>query len=214
MFKSHSFLALAFVGVMAGCSSNVGTTQGALQSCFSTKSGLACMATPNGVETQPRDMDHDGQDDDFFCAQRVSTTTGTGSAASDDGSGGGSGSDDGAAEPTETDRDGDGIEDQEECDRCNRGPGVAGDFRFEISGTFAELDRGRVDAVNGSSLTVSAPQSVTINGVITSTVTIVTNSSTRVQGTIAAGAEIRAQGTLQADGTILASELEVLCPAL
>jgi len=54
---------------------------------------------------------------------------------------------------------------------------------------------------------------VTINGASTSTVTFITDATTHIEGVLAAGAEISAEGTLQADGTIVASEIVVLCPA-
>ena len=39
-------------------------------SCFQGSSAVTCVATPNGPETTARDVDGDGNDDEFVCADR------------------------------------------------------------------------------------------------------------------------------------------------
>lgn len=95
------------------------------------------------------------------------------------------------------------------CQRCNRGPGTAGEFRLEIRDAQARLGRGTVFARTGDVLTVSAP-----NGFINVTI----NAETDVRdGEPAPGAEIEVRGTVQeAAGetlSILADEVRVLCPS-
>lgn len=115
------------------------------------------------------------------------------------------GDDDG--EDDDRDDDGDGLTDRaHHCRVCNRGPGTQGDFRFEAKGTEGRLDRGRVVTRVGNMIQVPAP-----NGVVT----ILVDASTEVRGSPTPGSEIRVRGTLQGAAsamTIIAAELEVLCP--
>jgi hypothetical protein len=127
-------LALLFAIVGAACvsGSSTGSYSGTIMSCFdsSRNGGLACIDTPNGPETQAKDVDGDHIPDTFACADRDSDDDGTpdfedshddsgGSAGSshDDGSGSGmsSGSDSGSDQGSSDDSDHDGIDDSEDC---------------------------------------------------------------------------------------------------
>ncbi len=67
-----SLLALAALALVApACGqSTPATTQGTIVSCFQASSGLHCVNTPGGPETTARDVDGDGKDDTFVCADR------------------------------------------------------------------------------------------------------------------------------------------------
>ena len=127
-------LALLFSIIGAGCmsGSSTGSYSGTIMSCFdsSKNGGLACIDTPNGPETQAKDVDDDGVPDKFQCADRDSDDDGTpdfedshddsgsGGGSSSDGGGSGSGmssgSDDGSGGSSD-DADHDGIDDSEDC---------------------------------------------------------------------------------------------------
>ena len=126
-------LALLVSIVAGGCMSgaSTGTQQGTIMSCFdsSKNGGLDCVDTPQGPETEPMDVDHDGTDDKFECADRDSDDDGTpdfedshddrgggGGSGADDGSGSGSGSASGSDDHgSADDHDGDGVDDAEDC---------------------------------------------------------------------------------------------------
>ncbi|HTJ42871.1 MAG TPA: hypothetical protein VL463_12295 [Kofleriaceae bacterium] len=124
-------LALFISIIGAGCLSSgasTGTQTGTIMSCFdSSKSGgLACIDTPKGPETQAKDVDDDGTDDKFECADRDSDDDGTPDFEdADDDHGGGSGSssltshdgsDDGSGSGSaDGDQDDDGIDDDQDC---------------------------------------------------------------------------------------------------
>lgn len=135
-------LALLFSIIGAGCTSgaSTGSYSGTIMSCFdsSKHGGLACVDTPNGPETQAKDVDDDGVPDAFRCADRDSDDDGTpdfedshddsgggGGSSSDDGSGSGvsSGSDDGSGGSSD-DGDHDGIDDGEDCGTGSAQPPV------------------------------------------------------------------------------------------
>ena len=113
--------ALLFSIIGAGCmgGASTGTQTGTIMSCFdsSKHGGLACIDTPEGPETHAKDVDDDGTDDKFECADRDSDDDGTpdfedehdddhdSKMTSGDRDGG---SDDG-------DKDDDGIDDDEDC---------------------------------------------------------------------------------------------------
>ena len=124
-------LALLFSIVAGGCmtGASTGTQQGTIMSCFqSSKTGaLDCVDTPQGPETEPTDIDHDGTGDAFECADRDSDDDGTPDFedhhddrdGSDDtvSDGKGSGSSSG-----DHDGDGDGIDDSEDCGNVTTQP--------------------------------------------------------------------------------------------
>ena len=94
------------------------------------------------------------------------------------------------------------------CHACNRGPGNAGDFRYEEKGTEATLDRGRIVSRTETTIVVAGPSGP---------ITIELTASTQLRsdhGAPTPGAEIRARGDLRAAATrtFQALELEVLCP--
>ena len=132
------FLLFSIIGAplaVAGCTSgpSTGTQQGTVMSCFQgTKSGgLACIDTPNGPETQPQDVDDDGKDDTFVCADRDRDDDGvpdfedhddgsgsgssSGSSADDGSHGGSDGSAGSGSGGSSHDGDDDGIDDSEDC---------------------------------------------------------------------------------------------------
>lgn len=105
------------------------------------------------------------------------------------------------------DRGGD-YDDDHRCRTCNRGPGEGGDFRFEVDGDEAKLDRGTVYAYDHEldSLTVPTPHGGAL--------TIMVSYDTRIDdGYPAPGAEIRAEGEIDEDGVLWAERLKVLCDA-
>lgn len=108
---------------------------------------------------------------------------------------------------TRSDEDSDAEhERQHGCETCNRGPGTQGDFRFEVDGTQARLDRGRVLTRNAGVLEIPGPQG---------TVTVVLGADTEVRdGQPTPGSEIRVEGKLDgpaANRRILATQVKVLC---
>ncbi len=99
----------------------------------------------------------------------------------------------------------DAVEQAEvEQEACNRGPGQAGDFRLKIEDNEAEIHRGTVLSASGDVLEVGDP-----DGDPSITVDI---SGAEIEGTPDVGDEVRVEGVQQTDGTILAEEVEVLCP--
>jgi hypothetical protein len=90
------------------------------------------------------------------------------------------------------------------CRRCNRGPGTQGDFRLEVEGGEAELDRGRVSARHGAELTVPTPDGALV--------VLLTDETELEDGDPTPGAEVRARGTLDGAGRLVAERLKVLCP--
>jgi hypothetical protein len=61
----------AFALIAPACGqSTTASTQGTIMSCFQGSTALTCVATPSGPETTARDVDGDGKDDDFVCADR------------------------------------------------------------------------------------------------------------------------------------------------
>jgi hypothetical protein len=101
--------------------------------------------------------------------------------------------------------DGGKVDDHLRCHACNRGPGNSGDFRLELDGDEAKLDRGRVYLVDGNQLVVPTPDGA---------LTIVLSAGTRIDdGYPTPGAEIRAEGTMSASGELLAERVRVLCRA-
>ncbi len=128
-------LALLFSIVAGGCMSgaSTGSQSSNIMSCFdSSKTGsLDCVSTPQGPETEPMDVDGDGKDDTFVCADRDRDDDGTpdfedhsdskdgADDAATDGKGSGSGSDDGSGSASGSsssdDHDGDGVPDSEDC---------------------------------------------------------------------------------------------------
>jgi hypothetical protein len=100
------------------------------------------------------------------------------------------------------------VDDDHRCRSCNRGPGQQGDFRFEVRGDQARLDRGMVHVYDHDldSLIVPTPHGGSL--------TIMISSDTRIDdGYPAPGAEIRAEGEIDEDGVLWADRLEVLCTA-
>jgi hypothetical protein len=61
--------ALALITPACGQSAPA-ATQGTIMSCFQGSSALTCVDTPNGPDTRARDVDGDGKDDTFVCADR------------------------------------------------------------------------------------------------------------------------------------------------
>ncbi|HKA91169.1 MAG TPA: DUF5666 domain-containing protein [Haliangiales bacterium] len=94
------------------------------------------------------------------------------------------------------------VEDQ--CHRCNRGPGEAGDFRLRVEGTDVRLDRGVVLA-RAADGTLTVPS-------LGGRITILVTPATQVEGVPTPGSEIRAEGTLTGTNAFTATRLEVLCP--
>lgn len=91
---------------------------------------------------------------------------------------------------------------------CNRGPGEGGDFRFEVDGDEAKLDRGMVYVYDhdAGSLVVPTPHGEAL--------TIMMSSYTRIDdGYPTPGAEIRAEGEIDEDGVLWAERLKVLSDA-
>jgi hypothetical protein len=90
------------------------------------------------------------------------------------------------------------------CPVCNRGPGTQNDFRLQIAGAAAELDRGKVYTQAGELLTIPTPDGV---------LEVVTTAGTRFDdGMPAPGAEIRVEGSI-VNHQVQATRLKVLCPA-
>jgi hypothetical protein len=90
------------------------------------------------------------------------------------------------------------------CPRCNRGPGTQNDFRLDLAGDVAELDRGKVYVRAGDQLTVPTPDGA---------LSIAITPSTQLEdGEPAPGAEIRVEGAI-VNGVLEATRLKVLCPA-
>jgi len=96
---------------------------------------------------------------------------------------------------------------EDRCQPCNRGPGESGDFRLQIEGTQAELDRGRVFQVAADgTLTVPSPDGP---------ITILVRPGTRIDdGQPTPGADVRVEGTVSSAGprTIDATRVKTLCP--
>jgi len=98
--------------------------------------------------------------------------------------------------------------DTHQCTVCNRGPGSQGEFRYQVDGARAELDRGRVLSIEDGLIIVPTPLDDQ------ATISILIDESTSIKdGTVPGpGAEIRVRGVLHESGTVIAGELEVLCP--
>lgn len=88
-------------------------------------------------------------------------------------------------------------------EECNRGGGNGGSQRFEVDDGQVEIKRGTVSASSGDSITVETP---------TGPVTVVITEDTEIKGDLASAAEVNVKGDLQDDDSILAREVEVLCP--
>jgi hypothetical protein len=115
---------------------------------------------------------------------------------------------DGVPDFMDMDDPGGGYDDDHRCRSCNRGPGEQGDFRFEVRGDEARLDRGMVYVYDEEldSLLVPTPQGGSL--------TIMISDDTRIDdGYPAPGAEIRAEGEIDEDGVLWAERLKVLCDA-
>jgi hypothetical protein len=76
LYSLPVFAALALI-VSACGQSGTATTQGSIMSCFQASSGLTCVKTPDGPATTARDVDGDGKDDAFVCADRDKDDDGT-----------------------------------------------------------------------------------------------------------------------------------------
>jgi hypothetical protein len=165
-----------------------GQAESALSTCFFTDTAVYCSPAP------------DWSDDDDL---RVRVEDFYPSACVDD-------DHDGDRVPDFLDVDGDGgdFDDDLRCRECNRGPGGSGDFRLEVDGSEAKLDRGTVylhDADEGS-LTVPNPQGGAL--------TIQLAHAERIEdGLPTPGSEIRAEGEMDEDGVLWAERLKVLCAA-
>ena len=91
------------------------------------------------------------------------------------------------------------------CGKCNRGPGTQNDFRLTSDGSETELERGKVFAIDGDTLTVPMPEGL---------LTIRVNDTTQYEdGQPSPGAEIRVRGAGDETGALAADRLKVLCPA-
>ena len=115
---------------------------------------------------------------------------------------------DGVPDFMDMDDHGGDFDDDHRCRTCNRGPGAGGDFRFEVDGDEAKLDRGMVHVYDhdADSLIVPTPHGEAL--------TIMLTSYTRVDdGYPAPGAEVRAEGEIDEDGVLWADRLVVLCDA-
>jgi hypothetical protein len=164
-----------------------GSVEGALSACFFSDSAVYCAPTDwaEGDDLRVRV-------EDFYP-----------SACVDDDA-------DGDRVPDFLDLDGDGgdFDDDLRCGECDRGPGESGDFRFEVDGDEAKLDRGTVylyDADEGS-LTVPAPHGEAL--------TIQLAYAERIEdGLPTPGSEIRAEGEIDEDGVLWAERVKVLCAA-
>lgn len=185
----HALVTLPFV-LMTACATQtdpVGVRSHAII-CFHTKQAVLCAPTPGG----PSD------------ALRVKIEDFYPSACLD-----GDADGDGIADFLDIDFIGTetgAIEaDDLRCPKCNRGPGTQNDFRLELRGDEAELARGKVYVAEPGVLTVPTNEGP---------LTIVVTAETRIEdGDPAPGAEIRAEGTIADDGSLVATRLEVLCPA-
>ncbi len=115
---------------------------------------------------------------------------------------------DGVPDFMDMDDSGGEYDDDYRCRTCNRGPGEQGDFRFEVDGDEAKLDRGMVYVYDHEldSLIVPTPHGESL--------TIMITYDTRIDdGYPAPGAEIRAEGEIDEDGVLWADRLKVLCDA-
>lgn len=205
-------LVLVVVTLALGCA---GDDAGTVKSCYSTASGLVCVDVAASQIGRALDANGDGTSDPFFCASSQEDELqaedddrdhdGQLDAADDDRDG------DGTANQADDDDDDDGVEDKDECDACNRGPGEAGDFRWELRGDEWQLERGRVQAVSGTTVTVLSPFVISAGGSSSATLALSAVGAS-VEGPLAAGAEIAARGKVAADGTLHADEIRVLCP--
>ena len=133
----------------------------------------------------------------------------SGPGGADDGGADDDGADDDGADDDGADDDGHGgdgkVDDHLRCHACNRGPGTSGDFRLEVDGDGAKLDRGRVYLVEGNEIVVPTPDGA---------LTIILSPDTRIDdGYPAPGAEIRAEGTMSPAGELHAERIRVLCRA-
>ncbi len=63
--KTYLVLPAALLLSLAGCAADVGTAQQGVRSCFDTGDGVACIS---GDDVTPQDVDGDGTDDEFLCA--------------------------------------------------------------------------------------------------------------------------------------------------
>jgi hypothetical protein len=207
-------------------------TQQEVSACFFTESAVLCAPDPDwsdsdgdqgsDLRTRVEDFypsacaDHDGDQDgipDFMDIEDEGHGDGRGDDDDDHGKDAGPGDDDDGGHGDGDDGDGghgghghDGkVDDHLRCHACNRGPGNSGDFRLELDGDEAKLDRGRVYLVNGNELVVPTPDGA---------LTIVLSAGTRIDdGDPTPGAEIRAEGTMSASGELLAERVRVLCRA-
>lgn len=100
------------------------------------------------------------------------------------------------------------IETTRGCGACDRGPGESGDFRLELRGSEAKVDRATVGSVDAAGvITVASPDGA---------IRIAATTGTEVRdGQPTPGAEIRVEGTFVRDAagaiTITATRIEVLC---
>ena len=63
--KKYFILPAALLFSLTGCAADVGTAQQGLRSCFDTGDGVACIS---GDDVETQDVDGDGEDDVFLCA--------------------------------------------------------------------------------------------------------------------------------------------------
>jgi hypothetical protein len=98
------------------------------------------------------------------------------------------------------------VDDSFRCRVFNRGPGESGDFRFEVDGSEAKLDRGKVYLRQGQVLIVPSPYGPSVK--------ILLAESTEIDdGKPMPGAEIRAEGWMRDDGVVEADRVKTLCRA-
>lgn len=187
------------VVLLAGCASDSGSPGGsgqadqAVSACFFTDSAIRCAEVSSWSDDENNRLRT--RVEDFYpsaCADRDSDGDRVPDFLDDDSSG-----DDG--------EDHGDIGDEIRCRPCNRGPGNGGDFRLEIEGDRARLDRGRVYLVDGDQLTVPTPEGALV---------VEISATTRIDdGVPSPGAEIRAEGVIGPDGELLADRVTVLCQA-
>lgn len=232
MLKRYSIVAVGSI-LLGGCSGLVGdtgTTAAASQDSlvlFHTSTGIfslkradlapselkeradqfypaICVDSDSDGDRVPDELDDDSDDREDHRDDSARVEGGDDERHSDCGHSGGGSKGDTKADAGTRDA---GRDDDEgrlhHCEVCNRGPGQAGDFRFEVKGPEGRLERGRVFSRVGATITVASP-----NG----PVTITTNSATRVRGEPTPGSDIRVRGVVQGTRSVLAVELEVLCP--
>jgi hypothetical protein len=106
--------------LVAGCTGgpSTGSLSGTVMSCFQgSKTGqLACIDTPAGPQTRAEDVDDDGTDDAFVCADRDSDDDGTPDFEdSHDDSADDATDDHGGTVADDHDGDGDGVDDDHDC---------------------------------------------------------------------------------------------------